>query len=675
MKLLRFPLARITSFFILGIIIQSQFQFGLRAVLFVVCFSGALLLTTLLLRSKSKSFVFGALSFAMSTSLGSFCLLAHVAIFNESHFSHHIKNTETSSLLELRVLEKLKTTDYYKRYICEVSSVDSVKVSGKILLNSTRQKGRKHLAVGSNIIVFGKIADHKKPLNPNQFDYGKYLTNKNIFAQVRTESFIIVGATKDIFYYSDRLRQRVLSNLRVAGFQEKELQVFAALLLGQQQEIDPEILRDYQFAGAVHILSVSGLHVGFVLLILNLFLDYLPRTKRWSLIKLSIVILGLWGFAILAGLAPSVVRSVVMFSFVALGMHLRRSTNVFHTLLVSMLLILIFRPGFLFDVGFQLSYVAVFFILWLQPILDRFVTFDNKIARYFWNIVTVSFAAQIGTFPLSLYYFHQFPGLFFVTNLVVIPLLSLIMALGLAVAAWAMMASVPKIMAYCLQQSISILDDVIAAIARFEQFVFRDVAFTLPMLFVSYALIIAAIFWMKKPSFNKLAIAVLLLLLFQLTFVFQNWSAKTEREWIVFHSQKNTVIACRNGEKTSVRSRDSISEKSFEFTLRPYLTANFSSVEKSDSLENFEYFAGKTIFISDSSAVFPNNVSADIILLSQSPKINLERILTSHKPQLIIVDASNYRNDIERWKATCLKQKIPFHATAEKGFYRLKELP
>jgi competence protein ComEC len=129
-------------------------------------------------------------------------------------------------------------------------------------------------------------------------------------------------------------------------------------------------------------------------------------------LKLCIIWFALWGFAVLAGLSPSVVRSVTMFSFVALGMHLKRQTNIFHTLLVSMLLILLFEPSFLFDIGFQLSYLALFFILWLQPIFLKWYKPDNQIVEYFWQLLTVSFAAQIGTLPLSLYYFHQFPGCF-----------------------------------------------------------------------------------------------------------------------------------------------------------------------------------------------------------------------------------------------------------------------
>ena len=179
------------------------------------------------------------------------------------------------------------------------------------------------------------------------------------------------------------------------------------------------------------------------MLFVTFILKPLPNTKRGSFIKLLIILASLSIFGIIAGLAPSVVRSVTMFSFVAIGNHLRRSVNIYHTLLVSILIILLFEPSFLFDVGFQLSYIALFFIIWLQPLLASIWLPKNKITKYIWDILTVSFAAQIGTLPLSIYYFHQFPGLFFVTNLVIIPLLSIIMVLGVLVMVLAAFGYVP----------------------------------------------------------------------------------------------------------------------------------------------------------------------------------------------------------------------------------------
>ena len=338
---------------------------------------------------------------------------------------------------------------------------------------------------------------------------------------------------RNIWYYSDRIRNKIVTNLQKSKFKEEELQVVNALILGQQQNISKEILKDYQYAGAIHILSVSGLHVGFILLFIMLLLKPLPKNKLGNSIRLLIIIISLWGFAILAGLSPSVVRSVTMFSFIAVGMYLKKSTNIFHTLLVSMFLILFFQPSFLFDVGFQLSYLSLFFILWLQPLIANLWMPKNKIINYFWEILTVSFAAQIGAFPLSIYYFHQFPGLFFFTNLIVIPILILIMGLGVLVMIMAAFNYIPMITLKSLEFSIIILNKIINWVGSFEQFVIKDIPINWQTLFCIYLLIISVPILFKKPTYPKIIVAFFSLLLFQsalLTVSYTHLTLPTNRE-------------------------------------------------------------------------------------------------------------------------------------------------
>jgi competence protein ComEC len=451
------------------------------------------------------------------------------------------------------------------------------------------------------------------------------------------------------------------------------LAVAIALILGQQQDISPEIIKDYQFAGAVHILSVSGLHIGFILLFVTFLLKPFPNTKRGSFIKLIIVLLSLFTFGLIAGLAPSVLRSVTMFSFVAIGMFLRRSTYIFHTLLVSMLLILLVQPSFLFDVGFQLSYLALFFILWLQPLLAQLWLPKNKIVNYFWEILTVSFAAQIGTLPLSIYYFHQFPGLFFVTNLVIIPFLSVIMALGVLVMVLATFGWVPLFLSKSLEWSIYILNRIINSIASLEQFIFRDIPFNWQLLLCLYLLIIATIIWFKKPNFNRLVLALVAIVVFQLAYFQTQWTVLNQNELVVFNSNKNTLIAERNGKNITLYANDSLLKLAYQNqALTSYSMGNFSHLKFKKRLQNVLFFNGNKILIIDSLGIYPTSIRPDIVVITQSPKINFERFLKTAKPKMIVADASNYRTYQKMWKVTCLIEKIPFHATAEKGFYKLE---
>ena len=419
-------------------------------------------------------------------------------------------------------------------------------------------------------------------------------------------------------------------------------------------------------------MSVSGLHIGFILLFISFLLKPFPNTKRGALIKLIITLISLSLFGILAGLSASVVRSVVMFSFVAIGQYLRRSVNIYHTLLVSMLLILLFQPSFLFDVGFQLSYLALFFIVWLQPILTNLWKPKNKIINYFWEILTVSFAAQIGTLPLSIYYFHQFPGLFFVTNLIVIPFLTIIMSIGVLVMLLASFNWVPFYPSKILEISIYYLDKIISQIASLEQFIIKDIPLNTSLLISGYLVIIMLILVFQEKNTKNLFVALSAIILFQLFSIKTKFDIQNQREFIVLNTSKKTHIIERNGTQISLYSNETFLKNTKNKTiLSNYLTANFSSIEHQYKLKNLFYFNGNKILLIDSSKVYPSSIQPDILVLTQSPKLNLERLLQTVKPKMIVADASNYKSFQKRWAVTCSQQKIPFHSTSEKGFYKI----
>jgi len=673
MKVWRFPLAKITFWFTTGILFAFCFKPG-NILVFCMLVLAAVWVGTAYFRAKRQlvqNVNFGIAIYAFAFLSGSATLIVHSGNFSRNSYIHQISDPETPHDIAVILRERPKSTAYHNRYIAHVTSIDGKTCSGKILINLDRDDFAKNLPTGTVLKINSPVVKHRPPKNPDQFDYGAYLTNKSVMAQVYADaSQVKVGSHlhKDLFYYSDKIRSTIIGNLEKSQFHANELAVISALILGQQQDIDPETIRNYQLAGAVHILSVSGLHVGFILMFLHFVLRFLPNNRKMSHLKLIVILASLWGFAVLAGLSPSVIRSVTMFSFVAVGMHLKRKTNIFHTLLVSMLLILIFEPSFLFDVGFQLSYVALFFILWLQPLFTDIWQPKNRIGNYFWQILTVSFAAQIGTFPLSIYYFHQFPGLFFVTNLMVIPLLSLIMALGIAAMIPALFGSVPAVLIKILEWNIVLLNKIIDGIASLEQFIFENIALKLWLMLGLYLMIATVIIWFKKPDCYTMTFALVSIVAFQCTAIGTRWSNETESEWIVFNERKSTLIVHRTGNQIDAFSKQKIQKNR---TLQAYATAHFSQIKSQNKLRNTAYFNGRKILIIDSLGVYPKTESPDVLLLRESPRINLERLFQDIKPKVLVADASNYKSYVKLWKATCRKYKIPFHATAEMGYFKL----
>jgi competence protein ComEC len=677
MKVLQFPLARITVFFICGIIAGNCFKPTFHTVLWIALLSFVICVITLVYSRQQlfQKMPFGIMLYCFSFIAGMFIYTMHNGYIQPNHYTRQLSHQEGRHVLKLVIKEKLKSNAYNDRYIAEVNSLDRKPSCGLILLNVGKHESENTIATGSEILTQGEIIKHKAPQNPNQFDYGKYLSNKSIAAQtyIKPDDVQVIDTLKSLTYYAAGFRDRIVGNLGKSHFGKEELAVVTALILGQQQDISRETIQDYQYAGAIHILSVSGLHVGYIMLFLNFLLLRLPKNKKGNTIRVIVVLSALWAFSLIAGLSPSIVRSATMFSFVAIGMYLKRETFIFHTLLASLLLILMVSPSFLFDIGFQLSYVSLFFILWLQPYFSGLWKPKPRIVKYFWDIVTVSMAAQIGAFPLSIYYFHQFPGLFFITNIIILPALGIIMAFGVLVMIVAFFGIVPVYLAKSLEFLIWLLNQTISKIASFEQFIIKDIPLNLLMMFSLYLFIIALFVWMMKPTYRSLICTISFLLLLQITLIDSRWKTDITKEMIVFRSKNTSLITERQGENIAVYCDGSLRKNLLNNqALTSYRVANFSNIKKTAPLPNLLFFNGKNIYVLDSTGIYPDNLRADVLLITHSPKINFERLLAHLKPALIIADASNFKTYMQLWKATCRKQKIPFHAIAEKGYYKFE---
>jgi len=677
MKVLDFPLIKITIAFVLGIITGYYVNLSIATIAITLSISFSLFCGFYFwsLKQNNGIFLFGIFTSLLSFFIGALTLLSHTENLQKTNYTNCQIAFEKSQFVTLILREKLKGNDYNDRYVALVKTISGKTYDGKVIVNVAKDSSQNHLVIGNCIKVKTTLQRNKSSKNPSQFDYSQYLANKQIYAQIycqKKEIFVSKTIRKDVWYYCAKLHSRIISNLEKSKFNKAEMNVALALILGQQQEISQDIIQDYQYSGATHILSVSGLHVGFIMLFITFILKPIPNTRKGSFFKLASILICLAGFAVISGLSPSVLRSVVMFSFIATGNHLLRNGNIYHTLFVSILLILLFEPYFLFDVGFQLSYQALFFILWLQPLLKNIYRPKNKLIVYIWEALTVSFAAQIGTLPLCLYYFHQFPGLFFVTNIIILPILSFIMIAGIIVMIIAVFTQPPIFLTIIFEKSIYLLNLMIHLVASLDSFVIRNISFNLYHLAAFSFLIIFTIIWMKQPDYNKLIYVGFSIVLTQIAFIFTKVKTESERELIVYNERNNTLISERKGKNIVLYSRDSIINKKNNFiNVNSYLVGNSLTSGKTECLKNCLYFKNNRILIIDSSGIYPAKIQPDILILTQNARINLDRLFLEIHPKVIISDGSN-SNSIQRiWKNSCIKKDIPFHATNEKGFYKL----
>lgn len=356
--------------------------------------------------------------------------------------------------------------------------------------------------VNSKVLTSAVLQVVKPPQNPYQFNYKTYLKRQGVFYQVFLKNQPVLAlpqSPKTITDYAETIREALNKRLQKLSFKPIERAFINALLLGQRQDISTDVYEAYKKAGAIHILAISGLHIGILLLILQFVLRPLLYFGYGKFVRLLIILCVLWSFAVIAGLSPSVVRAVTMFSLFAIVKGLKRSSNSLNTLAISAFILLLVRSKFCFDVGFQLSYAAVASIIIVKPVLDSWGSFKNRILNWFLDLLKVSIAAQIGVLTLSLFYFHQFPGLFFVTNMVVIPCLMVILGLGIVTLTLIGIFNPPDILVYSLGWVIQFMNRFVEWIATKETFLFDQISFDLTALIISYLILFfLSIFYHKK---------------------------------------------------------------------------------------------------------------------------------------------------------------------------------
>tara|TARA_R100000935_G_scaffold58757_1_gene97602 strand:+ start:39245 stop:41302 length:2058 start_codon:yes stop_codon:yes gene_type:complete len=592
-----------------------------------------------------------------------------------NHFTQVISSKENKLLLQLKVTEELKPDLYNSKYIASVQTINGGTSKGNILLQVRKDSLPPVLLVDDVFLVSGNIQPVPEPKNPHQFNYAAYMKTVGVYGQLLCKHRAILSSEKGkttLVGFSEHIRNHLITKLKSTPLQTNERSILQALVLGQRRDIDKALYNDYAAAGAIHILAVSGLHVGILYFILLSLFKPLTYLKYGSLLRSFLIVIVLWCFAILAGLSPSVVRAVTMFSFFTFATAIKRPTNSFNTLFLSFFLLLLMRPNWLFHVGFQLSYLAVFSILWIQPKLYKLYQPKFYLDRLFWGIITVTIVAQLGIIPLSLYYFHQFPGLFFVTNIVILPVLGILLAGGLLLVVLAACNALPDFFTETYTYCLTLLNSFVSWVAGQDAFLFQDIPFSKLMVAGSYVLLIRLVLLWKQYTYRRLlycltSISILITLLI--------WEKKKSgyAEMVIFNKSRSTLIGSKeNSHLTVFKSDTAFSETSARYPIKGYKTATAVTSYSEKTLPKYFKFQQKSILVLDSLAISPIQSEVNILLLTYSPKVNLERLIDSIKPQQIIADASNYTSYVNRWRETCKKKKLPFHHTGTKGAFTLK---
>jgi competence protein ComEC len=371
----------------------------------------------------------------------------------------------------------------------------------KMLLYVQKDSLAQRLRYGDLLYVAFKPKEIMQPENPDAFDNQKYMSRKGIFftGYAGNRHWEKIGRKVPNLFreVSRRMQQRLSQTFVLTGMSGREYDIIRAILLGDDDTMEPDLKASYAAAGVSHILCVSGMHVGIIFMIIDFLLKPLDLFRSTRILKVLLLLAVIWLYAGITGLSPSVTRSATMFTFVSVGSLMRRNTNVFHSLLASLFILLVINPLYIFEVGFQLSYSAVFSIVWFQPVIAGLYTCKTRIGRYFWELLSVSIAAQIGTFPISIYYFGQFPNYFILSNLSVITLSFIVMITGIFLLSVSWVPILAKWGAWLLTKEIRLMNGIISFIEKLPGSVTTNIDYSFPQVIFLYMCILLILITLK----------------------------------------------------------------------------------------------------------------------------------------------------------------------------------
>ena len=499
---------------------------------------------------RRRTVLFGFFAMLFFFVLGAFLNGYHQ---EERYSTYFCKNSvDLGDVVQLRILEIPEVKENSVKVFAEVLALNQNKAIGKTLLYLEKDSAAMRLVYGDELLISAQFQEIRSSGNPKAFDYARYLKLQHIRTQayVPSNQWINIGNSGvDWIKKLHKVRSYLECLLEDSTISPSNLMVAKALILGNKNSLDKETLRAYSSAGAMHVLAVSGLHVGIVMLILSFFLKPLKRFPRGKLVFLIVVLIGIWFYALLTGLSSSVLRSAIMFSFVAIGLELERETSVYQSIMVSAFLMVLIEPLVIFQVGFQLSYLAVIGIVYIQPKIYKLFYFRWLFIDKIWQITTVSIAAQLATFPLGLFYFHQFPNFFLLSNLIVIPLTFSILLVAFIYFLTHWIPIVNQVITYVFDALLSIMNKGVAFIEQLPYSIYYGVSIHWYEVFLIYAIIITGLVTLVKRKKTALFYTLTLAIILMGINIKEKNELVNEKVFVVYNTPKNLALDVFYGQK------------------------------------------------------------------------------------------------------------------------------
>lgn len=669
------PFFRILIPFVTGILLSSLLELPLISWLVLLCI---LLITLCFAFFKSKP-VF-KISFILCTDIFLFLMAVNLVNVNRAandkfFYGHLIKQDTINRLLvvidEVPV-EKEKFIKCGLKVLTVKKENEHKAASGRLIGYFKKSVNANQLKAGNVVLINSMLLEVEPPKNPYEFNYKNYLANKQIhyISFVDSSSFQLTQATggiSPIWLFGLKTKEYILSALKNGGLTKEAYAICAALLTGYDHDIDNTVMEAFSHSGTLHVLSVSGLHTGLIYLVLAFICDLIDRRKKYKIARFVFITICLWSFALVTGFSAPVLRAVIMFNLLGFGKIFFRNDyrNQINILFVSAFILLGYDPFLIYDIGFLLSYFAMFGILFFQPIFSNLWQPGNKISSYLWQSISASFAATLTTLPLTLFYFKQFPLWFFICNLVVVPATFIILLLAVLVVL--KVSKTALIINGLIKLLIAFINLFNVSGAGYIDGIHFDWLDSLVLTLI--IIIISAAFYYR--SFSYLVYSIIIILFWQLNGIISSYNEKQKKLFTVYHVKKERAYSIKN--KKNVIS-DTLTSSNFNYHVKPHFVSfNYPGV----TLKTFNLIktGAHRILILNKRNFWPADgyKQATLLVISGNFKIYEKDLAEFPNLKTIVADGTNNRYIVKHLAELCSKFGIRFHSTHYNGAY-LQEL-
>ena len=565
----------------------------------------------------------------------------------------------------------------------------SLPLQANLLLYQPTADSLHLLKYGDRILVKGNLQVIGPPANPHAFDPRRFWANQQIFHQqyLRENQWQLVGnhPPSRITQLANHLR-RQSKDLLTKALGDKEARGIAlALVLGIKEQLDDRVREAYGRAGAMHVLAVSGLHIGIVYGVIAFLLMPLRRIRWGKSLHALLCILLLWLFALVAGGSVSVVRAATMFTCVILADATQRRANIFNTLALSAFLLLLINPYYLLSVGFQLSYLAVLGIVYLQPRIYHLFTCNAWLADKLWALTAVSIAAQIATLPISLYYFHQFPTYFWLANIIVIPAAFIILSLGLLTigVGW-VVPPLLTLVGSVLEKLILGVNTLIYALEHLPVSYIDRLYVDLPQVIALYGGIIALVALFHYRTFRYWIYACSCLMTVATLRMYRDWSQSQQRTITFYQVKEQSNVDFTSGrmnyhwgdwnEQAAYQIEPHYLQAGLMTTfLDTTLAQNRVPLVRRDGI-TLAVWQGKQLAFIQSylkfSGALPHKLPVDYLVISNNAIRELSSLDKLFSYRMLIIDSSNSWYRAEKLAAEAKAKNVPCHSIPTQGAFQ-----